>query len=578
MEAKELDLPGAPSPDVPRPQGAGSRHILTVAIEDYFHLGAFNRLIQRGQWSRFERRVEHGTRHTLELLDRHGARATFFVLGWIAEQMPELVREVADRGHEIASKGFYHRRISSLSPNEFAEDLDRAREAIEAAAGCRIHGFRVADGWFGPHDLWALDVLARSGFRYDSSLAPLGRQFAAEPWRRFAHEHLTSAGTIHEFPISTATPLGFAVPVGGGNYLRQLPEGLVDRALSRWTRQSAAPLVMYFHTWELDPAIPRISAAPWHQRLRTYRNLDRMADRLGRYLTRYQFTSIGDWLGLSSEPAAAPARPRAPSRGHLALVTEEAPATPPVAPRPLVPVTIAVPCYNEKVVLPYLATNLQAVRRRLEDRYELSFAFIDDGSSDGTWESLERIFGSWPRTTLVRHHVNRGLSAGIRTALETAGTEIVCTIDCDCSYNPLELEQMIPLLEDGVDLVTASPYHPRGSVRNVSPWRLALSRTASLTYRAVLGQPINTFTSCFRVYRRSRSLAVPQKYQGYLGISELLGRVALAGGQIREHPATLEIRLMGVSKMKVVRNTLGHLRLLGEFALLRLFRRGASTS
>ena len=297
MKARELDPPRHRLPDAPRPGEGTSRHVLTVAIEDYFHVGAFNRLIQRGQWNRFEQRVAEGTRHTLELLEHHQTKATFFALGWIAEQMPELLREVVARGHEVASKGFYHRRISSLSPTEFAEDLDRSREAIEAASGQPVLGFRVADGWFSRDDLWALEVLARLGYRYDSSLAPVGRQFAGEEWRRFAHEHPTDHGSIHEFPVSTLSMFGLTLPVVGGNYLRQLPRFVVDRAMAGWTRKTSAPLVMYFHTWELDPAIPRISAAPWHQRVRTYRNLDQMAERLSRHLRHNRFTSISEWLG-----------------------------------------------------------------------------------------------------------------------------------------------------------------------------------------------------------------------------------------------------------------------------------------
>ena len=129
---------------------ANGPHVLTVALEDYYHVGAFNRLIQRGQWYRFERRIERATERTLDLLDEYGASATFFVLGWVADTLPELVKQVTQRGHEVASKGYYHRNVRQLTPGEFRDDLARSREAIERAAGQRVRGYRVADQWFRP--------------------------------------------------------------------------------------------------------------------------------------------------------------------------------------------------------------------------------------------------------------------------------------------------------------------------------------------------------------------------------------------------------------------------------------------
>src|SRR5436305_3579301 len=182
------------SPPMTQPPVAERRHVLTIALEDYFQVGAFNQLIQRGQWYRFETRLEKNTQRTLDLLDRHGIHATFFVLGWVADHFPELVRRVADRGHEIASKGYYHRHINQMTPGEFRDDLARAREALEKASGTPVRGYRMADGWWRPADLWALDVLAEEGYAYDSSMAARLREFAHEPWRRFLHQQTTSGG------------------------------------------------------------------------------------------------------------------------------------------------------------------------------------------------------------------------------------------------------------------------------------------------------------------------------------------------------------------------------------------------
>ena len=561
--------------------GDTGTHVLTVALEDYFHVGAFNRLIQRGQWYRFERRLEQSTERTLDLLDEYGVHATFFVLGWVADQVPELVRQVASRGHEIASKGYYHRNVQQLTPGEFRDDLARSREAIEHAGGQRVVGYRVADRWFRPADLWALDVLAEQGYEYDSSIGPILRSYGAEPWRRFAHLHRYGDRTLWELPISTADILGFLVPIAGGNYFRQLPHGLVRRGVSHWTRTFSAPFVMYFHTWELDPDQPKIQSAPWMQRVRQYRNLRLMPEYLRYYLSRYRFTSAADYIGVNnmtltrtegvtSLPAAPqPARMlRARTSGPAPVITGTvAPASvPSTATR--TPVTVVIPCYNEELILPYLANTLNSVEEQLA-QFDLTFIFVDDHSTDNTWPALHRIFGERANCVMVRHAHNRGVAAGIMTGIRKASTEIVCSMDCDCTYDPHELARMIPLLTEGVDLVTASPYHPKGAVLNVPRWRLTLSKTLSRMYRVVLHQRLATYTSCFRVYRRDAVVPTNIDHPGFLGVAEMIGKLDLTGSRIVEFPTTLAVRMIGRSKMKVLRTIAGHVKLLMELLLLR---------
>ena len=196
------------TPGVPTSAANGGRHILTVALEDYFEVAAFKGLIGRGNLYRFERSVERGTNNTLDFLEEHGVQATFFVMGWVADELPEIVRAVADAGHEVATKGYYHKNVRRTPPEEFREDLVRSREAIEAAAGKRVLGFRAGDAWLSRQDLWALDILAQEGFEYDSSVGVVGRRFASEPWRRFVHTHTFADATLTEFPISSMFPAG----------------------------------------------------------------------------------------------------------------------------------------------------------------------------------------------------------------------------------------------------------------------------------------------------------------------------------------------------------------------------------
>jgi polysaccharide deacetylase family protein (PEP-CTERM system associated) len=297
----------------PRPRA----HLLTIALEDYFHVGAFNRVVRPGQWSRFDPRVERNTLRTLDLLDRFGSRATFFVLGWVADQRPDLVREVVARGHEVASLGYHHRTIGQMTPEEFRSDLRRAGQALERATGRAPLGYRVADGTLGPGDGWALEMLAEEGYAYDSSMMPALGAFWGHVRRRVVHQYRRGEHTIWEVPRSSVRVLGLDVPIAGGNYFRQLPAALVQRAVDRWDRTSRHPFVMYFHVWELDPEQPRIARASRIAQVRHYRNLDRMEGILARYLRRYRFTSIVDHLGLAdsisdARPVSAPTRAQEP--------------------------------------------------------------------------------------------------------------------------------------------------------------------------------------------------------------------------------------------------------------------------
>ncbi|MHC4878904.1 MAG: DUF3473 domain-containing protein [Planctomycetota bacterium] len=529
-------------------------------MEDWFQVGAFQQLIDHQQWYRFETRVERSTQATLDLLDRYNTKATFFVLGWVAQELPELVAQVASRGHEIASRGFYHRNVRDLSREEFREDLLRTQEILQSATGQRVLGYRVADGWLRPDDLWALDVLAEEGYEYDSSILPLGFRYRSEPWRRFVHTHQTTSGTLQEVPPSSVRLAGCNLPICGGNWFRQIPHTLLKHLVRHWDRRCEHPLVTYFHTWELDPEQPRISAVDRLNRVRHYRNLDKMRWVLNEHLSRFRFGTIAESLGLevtSAEPVSPAPQHREPARFDTSALSPQ--------PAALTSVSIVIPCYNEESTLPYLARTLERLEFELRGAgYDPQFVFVDDRSSDNTWDTMHAVFGDRENVTFVRHEQNAGVSAAIRTGIENARHDIVCSMDCDCSYDPLELKHMIPLLTDDVDLVTASPYHPQGHVKNVPGWRLLLSKGLSTLYRFVLPQKLHTWTSCFRVYRKSAVKDLPLQENGFLGTAELVGRLSQAGGRVVEHPATLEVRIFGESKMKTCHTIVGHLRLIAR--------------
>ena len=542
---------------VPPPAQSKSqrRHLLTFAVEDYFQVVAFRKLIDSTQWYPFERHVERNTNRALDLLDEFGVKATFFTLGWVADEMPEVIREIARRGHEVASKGYLHRTIQEMTPGEFREDVQRSREAIERASGTRVFGYRVARGHFGPADLWALDILAEEGFNYDSSFYPRLRSISSEPWRRFAFTHRHAEAELVEFPLATLSlPGDVLMPIAGGAYLRQLPHSWMSRALDHWDRNYDSPLVMYFHVWELDPELPKITAAPGHAQMRQYRNIGRMPSILRYYLQRFAFEPVRERLQL--EPV--PVKPTVRSHATVKRVAE--------ASVPRLPVTLVIPCFNEEKVLPYLRNTLRQVAKDFDAAYELRYVFVDDGSSDRTWVALQEHFASLPGCQLVRHEGNRGVAAAILTGIRSADTEVICSIDCDCTYDPHQLRELIPRLEDDVALVTASPYHPSGRVLNVPSWRLLMSKSLSFMYRRLFRQKLHTYTSCFRVYRRSLVQHIVLQEHGFLGVAEMLMQLDLQGKRIVEQPAVLEVRLLGHSKMKLMRTILGHLRLLRRMA------------
>lgn len=535
--------------------GAPARkQILTVNVEDYFHPWVIRNsdAVRRKHWERLDPRLDASLQASLDLLTAHHATATFFVFGCVADAHPELVERIMAGGHEVASRGYWPRSLKGLGRAEFVDDLGRAKLALERAGANGVVGYR-SPVWIGPDHLWMLEALAQAGYTYDSSVNPILRRFANQP-EYFRIQRLTLAsGTLWEVPITTAGVFGVRVAISGGNYMRQLPHGLVSRAVAARTR-SAEPVVFYFMPWELDVGQPHISGLSLMSSMRQYRNLEKTHWVLRQYLELYSFHSIGDQLGLAHPPLAADARP-APVVG----VDEE--PIPESGPR--MEVSLVIPIFNEEQNVRYLFRTLGGFRARLSKRYRLHLVLVDDASTDGTWSLLKEHFGDEPDTTVLRHPHNRGVAAAILTGLRAAPTEVVCSIDCDCSYDPDDLAQMLPLIANA-DLVTASPYHPDGSVLNVPPWRLFLSKTLSRIYSAVLSDRGYTYTSCCRVYRKQAFVDFKPQNNGFLGVAETLIDLKRRGGRVVEYPATLEARLFGESKMRIARTIGRHLGLIGR--------------
>jgi polysaccharide deacetylase family protein (PEP-CTERM system associated) len=278
-----------------------TRHHFTVDVEEHFQVSAFERSVLRSDWDRQESRVAGNVTRLLELLERFAARATFFVLGCVAERHPGMIREIAAGRHEVASHGWGHRRATDLSSAEFREDVRSSKHLLEDLAGEPVLGYRAPSFSIVPGREWALDVLIEEGYRYDSSLFPVRRSGYGYPnGGRDPYWLMRPAGRLAEFPPATLRLLGLSLPAGGGAYFRLFPPILVRAALRACERRGV-PATFYIHPWELDPDQPRVDVR-WPTRLRHYGGLGRVSARLERLLDDFAFVPIRDTLRVLSSP------------------------------------------------------------------------------------------------------------------------------------------------------------------------------------------------------------------------------------------------------------------------------------
>lgn len=286
---------------------------MTVDVEDYFQVSAFDKSVGRQTWETRESRVERNTLRLLEHFDTHGVRATFFVLGWVADRYPSLLRRIAAAGHELGSHGYDHRLVYELSPREFREDVRQAKASIESAAGVPVLGYRAPSYSITERSKWALDILVEEGYAYDASIFPIYHDRYGIPTApRHPHMIHREAGAIWELPGSTVRIGGVNVPVAGGGYFRILPYRWTRWGIGRLNRQERCPAVFYLHPWEIDPGQPRLWAPPLG-RWRHYRNLHKTESRLVRLCREFRFSTVEDVLAFGLTAATlSPAGARGP--------------------------------------------------------------------------------------------------------------------------------------------------------------------------------------------------------------------------------------------------------------------------
>ena len=533
-------------------------------MEDYFHVAAFEGSVRRAQWDRFESRLSRSIDDTLDLFSRHDVRATFFVLGWVAERQPEIVRRIAEAGHEIASRGYLPQRAEGLDRAALREDMARTREVLEAAGSNPIVGYRFGS-WLTRRDLWILDVLAEEGYLYDASINPLLRRFPPGAIEHEVYQHRHSQRPelgLWEFPVSSLNLLGVRVPFSGGNYTRQIPHTLLKHAVAWWDRSKQAPMVFYFMPWELDRKQPHVTSISHLNRIRQYRNLEKTRWVLADLLQRYAFQPIGDYLGI----------PYREQRSASAVATERAPEL--ARPEGLEPVealleaSLVVPLFNEVQNVPYMAKTLDNLRRELRRTYRLHLVLVDDASQDGTWEALSRRCGGAADCVLLRHERNRGVAAAILTGIQNADHEIVCTIDSDCSYDPAHAGRRWSRCWTEADMVTATPLPPRGARSAMSrAGGSFLSKNLSRLYSLLLGEQLLHLHRLLPGPAQQRDGAASSRERGLPRRRRDPAQAEAGRGNASwSTPPPWSPALLGASKMKTVRTIIGHLCILATLA------------
>lgn len=266
---------------------------MSVDVEDWFQVGAFEDVIARASWETLPSRVERNSDAVLQLFADAGVKATFFTLGWVAARHPALIRRIADAGHELASHGWDHARVFTFTPEQFRADLRRARGAIEDASGQTIDGYRAPSFSIDARNPWAHVVLAEEGYGYSSSVAPIAHDHYG--WReapRFLFRPVAGSHLV-ELPVTTVEMAGRRLAAGGGGFFRMLPYSFSHWAVGRVNDTESRPAAFYFHPWEIDPGQPRVAAAPLRSRVRHYSRLSSMHGKLAKLLGDYSWGTTG---------------------------------------------------------------------------------------------------------------------------------------------------------------------------------------------------------------------------------------------------------------------------------------------
>lgn len=271
------------------------KNAMTIDVEDYFQVSAFENTIRPADWSSKVPRVENNTHRLLDLFAEHNTKATFFILGWVAERFPAMIRRIVEEGHEIASHGMMHQRASAQTPEEFRADILTSKKLLEDTGGCEIIGYRAPSFSFTRNNEWVYPALVEAGYKYSSSVYPVVHDHYGIPDApRFRYNPIDA---IDEIPLSTLTLASKNIPISGGGYFRLYPYFLTRWAIQRFTDTTTSPYIFYLHPWEIDPDQPRMANINFKTRFRHYLNLKRVESRMKALLTDFEWSSMAELYG-----------------------------------------------------------------------------------------------------------------------------------------------------------------------------------------------------------------------------------------------------------------------------------------
>ncbi len=290
-----MSVPASQEPETKSPKlDQQIVNALTVDVEDYFHVGAFENDISRDDWDDLPCRVEQNTFRTLELFERNGVRGTFFILGWVCQRYPNLIKKIHEHGHEVASHSIGHHRVTDLSREEFIEDIRDSKKLLEDTIGAAVIGYRAPSFSIGEKNIWALECLKEAGYLYSSSIYPIKHDHYGMPSApRFSFKPLEGSDFL-EMPVTTFTLFNRKLPCGGGGYFRLLPYMLSKMAMNSVNKRDREACIFYFHPWEIDPDQPRQEQASFKSRFRHYTNLNVMEAKIERLLGDFAWGRMDD--------------------------------------------------------------------------------------------------------------------------------------------------------------------------------------------------------------------------------------------------------------------------------------------
>ncbi|MEW6990598.1 XrtA system polysaccharide deacetylase [Colwelliaceae bacterium 6441] len=263
---------------------------MTVDVEDYFHVSAFEDVINKNSWNDLELRVEKNTFRLLELFEQHNVKSTFFTLGWVAQRCPNLIKAIVEQGHELASHGFSHQRALGMTPEAFKEDVLSSKKILEDISGEKVLGYRAPSFSVKDENTWIYEILHELGFKYSSSTYPIEHDLYGVPdWPRFKHQRPEG---IIEIPIPTTRKNNLNTGIGGGGYFRLYPYWMSKKRINRFLAEEKQPYSFYFHPWEIDAEQPKVAGASFKSKIRHYINLSRMENKIVRLLEDYQWDTM----------------------------------------------------------------------------------------------------------------------------------------------------------------------------------------------------------------------------------------------------------------------------------------------